>query len=96
MRKAINISAFLFFIWLILDAFNMPSALLNFLLVGELPGIQTNLPPVVMLAIISTAFGIIVFEMVVRRIEIIHRTRQQILSIASRRDRLPKRRFNRA
>lgn len=96
MRKAINLSALLFFIWLLLDAFNVPSLLLNFLLIGELPGMQTSLPPVAMLAIVSTLFGIIVFEIAARRVEIIHRTRQQIITITSRRNRLPKRRFNRA
>lgn len=95
MRKAINISAFLFFIWLVLDTLSVPSVLLNFLLVGELPGTQISLPPVIMLAILSTIFGVIIFETLARHIEITHRTRKQLLSI-SRRSQLPKRRFNRA
>lgn len=94
MRKAINISAFLFFIWLVLDTLNVPSILLNFLLVGELPGMHTSLPPIVMLVIISTVFGIVVFELLARRIEIARRTRQQLLN-ALRHSQLPRRRFHR-
>ncbi len=94
MRRAINISAFLFFIWLVLDALNMPSLLLNFLLVGELPGMQTSLPPITMLVIISTVFGIVIFELLARHIEIARRTRQQLLA-ALRHSQLPKRRFHR-
>jgi hypothetical protein len=95
MRKAINISALLFFVWLVLDTLNAPSALLNFLLVGELPGTTTALSPTLMLALMTAATGLIVFELAARRIEIVWRIRQQFIQVMTRRQRLPRRRFSR-
>jgi|GEM_PF-2028701 len=95
MRKAINYSALLFFVWLVLDALNVPSALLNFLLVGELPGTTTTLSPTLMLALTTAATGLIVFELAARRIEIVWRIRQQFIHVMTRRQRLPRRRFSR-
>lgn len=94
MRKIINISALIFFIWLVLDAFNIPSALFNFILLGELPGTEKSLSPTMMLAIMTTIVGIILFEMLARRFTVIRRTRQQFLALASKNERLPRRRFS--
>lgn len=96
MRKTINTAAFFFFIWLVLDAFNVPSTLLLFLVVGQVPGTDITVPPTVMLTIMTFAIGVILFELGARRIEIIRYVRQQALAIMTRRERLPKRRFTRA
>jgi hypothetical protein len=95
MKKTINILAFLFLVWLILDTFNTPSILLNFLLVGQLPGMGVTLSPSMMLAIMTVIGGVIVFEILARRIEVVWRIRQQFRSIIERRERLPRRRFTR-
>lgn len=96
MRKLINTSAFLFFIYLVLDAFKVFDNLLLFLLVGELPGTDTRLSPTTMLSLITVAIGIIVFEVSARHIESIRRIRKLFLTLLERKNRLPKRRFNRA
>lgn len=95
MRKAINIIALLFFTWLVLDTLNLPSQLLYFLLVGELPGTNTSLPPTAMLSLMTLAIAIILFEFGARRIEGIRQIRGQVITMLTRRERLPKRRFNR-
>jgi hypothetical protein len=95
MRKTINIFALLFLIWMVFDTFNVQSVLLNFLLVGEIPGATTNLSPSMMLAIMTAIGGIFVFEMLARRIEIMWRVRQHITKFIDRRERLPRRRYSR-
>ncbi len=80
MRKAINISALVLLIWLIVDALHIPEALISFLLVGEIPGSKTNLSPTLMLAIMTTAAGIVLFEVASHRYSGVRRFRQQILS----------------
>lgn len=95
MRKIINISALIFFIWLVLDTLQIPAILLNFILLGELPGTEKSLSPTMMLAIMTTVSGIIVFEMLARRFTVIKSTRQQFLSLMNKRERLPRRRFSR-
>ncbi len=95
MRKTINILSLLFLIWLVLDTFNVPSVLLNFLLVGQIPGASTTLSPSMMLAIMTATGGIIIFEMLARRIEVIWRIRQYVTKFIDRRERLPHRRYSR-
>lgn len=95
MRKIINISALIFFIWLVLDTLSIPSAFLNFILLGEVPGTQKSLSPTMMLAIMTTASGIIIFEMLARKFIVVRTTRQYLLSFISKRERLPQRRFGR-
>ncbi len=95
MRKTINIAAFIVFFWLVLDAFDVPSSLLNFLLVGALPGTAVSLPPTTMLAIMTGLIGVVVFEFSARRFEIVRRIRQLLFSVTTRRERLPARRFTR-
>lgn len=96
MRKFINISALLFFIFLVCDAFDVPYYVLTFLLVGEIPGTNTTLSPTTMLAIMSAASGMIIFELLARRIGVIYRTRQYMVEFLKRSERLPRRRFGRA
>jgi hypothetical protein len=95
MRKTINIFALLFLVWLMLDTFNVPSVLLNFLLVGQVPGASTTLSPSMMLAIMTALGGVLIFEMLARRIEMIWRIRQQLRKFIERRERLPHRRYSR-
>lgn len=96
MRKLINISALIFFVWLLLDALNIPSMLLYFLLMGELPGTNVSLSPTIMLALMTIASAILLFEFSARRIEVVWRIRQSLIHMMARRERLPRRRFNRA
>lgn len=93
MKKAINISALLFFIWLLLDALDIPQNILMFLLMGELPGTRTSLPPTVMLSLMTAIIGIVSFELLARRVTIVRRIRQQAMGIMARREKLPRRRF---
>lgn len=95
MRQFINISALVVFVWLLLDALNIPTMLLGFLLTGEIPLIGITLSPAVMLAITTTSAGIIVLELLARRISIIRRIRYHLASTIKR-ERLPKRRLGRA
>ncbi len=95
MRKTINICTLLFLGWLIIDAFHITDAVLNFLLVGVVPGTNTSLSPTMMLAIMTAISGIIIFELLARRVEIVHRIRQHFMKIVTKRERLPKRRFGR-
>lgn len=95
MRKIINLSALVCFVWLLLDAFQIPNILINFLLVGQIPGMNSSLSPNLMLAIMVTAAGTVVFEMLARRIEIVRRIRYHFVTIINQRERLPRRRFNR-
>lgn len=96
MRKTINTMALLLFIWLVLDAFDVPQMMLNFLLVGELPGTTVRLSPSTMLAIMTMATAIVIFELLARRFQIFRRIRYQLTHLQNMRERLPKRRFGRA
>lgn len=96
MRKLINISALILFVWLLLDALNIPSMFIYFLLVGDLPGTTVSLSPTVMLAIMTLTGGTLLFEYLARRVEVVWRIRRSLMHIALRRERLPKRRFHRA
>ena len=95
MRKTINISALILFIWLLLGAFNLPGMLLNFLLVGEIPGTTLSLSPTQMLAILTAVTGLVVFEILSRRVSAMRRIRNQILAITRERELPPRRRLNR-
>lgn len=95
MRKAINISALVLFVWLILDSLNIPHTFMMFVIMGELPGTNFSLPPTVMLSIMTLAIGILLFEFFARRMEVVWRIRQHLRQFVSRYSRLPKRRFNR-
>jgi hypothetical protein len=94
MRKTITITAFLLFIWLLLDVFHILDILINFILVGEIPGMQTSLSPTIMLAIVATLSMIVIFELLARRIKVVWQIRQQLRKFIERRERLPRRRFN--
>jgi hypothetical protein len=95
MRKAINISALLFFIWLILDTFQVLDKLMYFLVIGQVPGTTQSLSPTMMLAIMSGLIGIVVFETLARRFDVLRRIRRFFVGAVSRRERLPNRRFTR-
>jgi hypothetical protein len=95
MRKTIPMTALLLFIWLLLDAFHILDILINFILVGEVPGMKTSLSPTVMLAIMAALSMVVVFELLARRIKVIWRIRQQLHKFIERRERLPRRRFSR-
>lgn len=99
MRKTINIFTLLFLVWLVLDSFhvfdNLLDGIVSFLLVGALPGTTLTLSPTMMLAIMTTLSGIIIFELMARRFDIVRRIRYHFLNLSTKNARLPKRRFGR-
>lgn len=95
MRKTINITALLFFIWLILDAFQLHDKILYFLIMGEVPGTSIVLEPTTMLAIMSTLMGIVIFESLARHFDVVRKARRALLRVSDKRNRLPTRRFTR-
>lgn len=95
MRKTINILALVFFIFLVLDAVHAPELLMNFLIVGALPGSNTTLSPNTMLVLMTIASGVIMFELVLRRFGGFRNIRHYITHFGAKRERLPKRRFSR-
>jgi uncharacterized membrane protein YuzA (DUF378 family) len=95
MRKTINILALVFFVWLVLNTLQVPDLLMNFLLVGALPGSTTSLSPTMMLAIMTTCVGFIVFELLARRFGVFRNIRYHFINLTKKSERLPKRRFSR-
>ena len=95
MRKAINIFTLVFFIWLVMSAVDFPGVLLSFLIVGAIPGTDASVSPTIMLAITSLSGGYIIFEILARRVTTVRRIREQLVLVATRRERLPIRRFSR-
>lgn len=95
MRKAINIFTLLFFIWLVMSAVDFPSVLLSFLIVGAIPGTNASVSPTIMLAITSLSGAYIIFEVLARRVTTVRRIREHLVQLATRRERLPIRRFSR-
>jgi hypothetical protein len=94
-RKAINIITLLFFIWLVMDAFNILGVFLNFLLLGIIPGTTLTLSPAFMLGIMVGILIIILFEILARHFKSLQRVRQHIKRLAIRHAHLPGRRFSR-
>jgi hypothetical protein len=95
MRKIINIIALLVIVWLVLDTFHISDAIVGFILIGAIPGSSTTLSPTMMLAIMTTIGGIIVFELMARRFDVLREIRYHFLNFTKKQDRLPKRRFGR-
>jgi hypothetical protein len=95
MRKAINISALIVFIWLALDVLHIQDMLLGFILVGAIPGTAITLPPTFMFALLTALTIIIVFELLARRVESLKRVRHQLITKVSHLNRFPSR-FGRA
>lgn len=87
MRKTINTIALLFFIWLVLDTFNVFNILLNFLIAGEIPFIKIALPPSFMLTLMTVVASVVVFELLARRIEVVSRLRRTVFSYIFKRSR---------
>jgi hypothetical protein len=95
MHKTITITGLLFLTWIILDTFHMTDAIVSFLLVGAIPGSKASVSPSMMLAILTTLSGIIVFELMARRFHVIRRVRYHFLNFSRKQERLPKSRFGR-
>jgi hypothetical protein len=95
MHRTINTIALIFFVWLVLDTLHVPDIIVNFLLVGALPGTNITLSPTMMLAIVTTIGGIIVFELLARRFDVLLRFRQYFTGMIKKQERLPKHRFGR-
>lgn len=96
MRKIINILTLVFFVWLVLATFNVPDVVMNFILVGALPGSTTaSVSPSMMLAIMTTCVGLIVFELLARRFGVFRQIRYHFVNLVKKQNRLPKRRFSR-
>jgi len=85
MRKTINTLALIFFIWLVLDALNIPLMLLKFLIIGELPYSKIEVDPVMMLAILTAVATIVIFEVLARNVSSVRRFREQLLNFATKR-----------
>ncbi len=95
MRKAINIFTLLFFIWLVLSAIDFPSILLSFLIIGAIPGTNASVSPTIMLVVTSLSGAYIIFEILSSRVITVRRIREHLVNLATRRERLPLRRFSR-
>lgn len=100
MRKAINIFTLVFFLWLVLDALNVPNEFFNFLFgflaTGAVPGTTLSLTPTMMMALLSAATLFIAFEILARRYESLARVRQTVIGFAQRNRRATVRRLGRA
>jgi hypothetical protein len=75
---------------LILLSFHVDTLVIRFLLVGELPGGYSSLPPIVMLMIYSITFALTLVFLLAPRAQI-HEFSKRAHSIKSR---LPQKRFN--
>ena len=95
MRKAINIFTLLFFIWLVLSVIDFPSILLSFLIIGAIPGTNASVSPTIMLVVTSLSGAYIIFEILSSRVITVRRIREHLVNLATRRERLPLRRFSR-
>lgn len=95
MRKTINISALIFFIWLVIDALNIPHTLFYFLVAGAVPGTTITVSSTTMLVITCSLIGILVFEIIARHFGLIRTIKRQLKNTLTRRERLPNRRFTR-
>lgn len=78
-RKIINMSIIIISTWLIATVLHLPEMLLNFLLVGKVPGLNTYLSPTLMMAIMTATMGIIIFEIVARRYDSVRQWRRRLL-----------------
>jgi hypothetical protein len=96
MPRVINTIALLFLTWLLLDALNAPDAIINFLIIGAIPGSSQTISPSMMLAIMTTIGGIITFELLARRFDVVRQIRYHFINLTKKHNRLPKRRFGRA
>ncbi|MDB5183498.1 MAG: hypothetical protein JWO07_179 [Candidatus Saccharibacteria bacterium] len=96
MQKTITISGLIFLTWIILDTFHVINSIMSFMLVGAIPGSNASVSPTMMLAIVTTLGGIVVFELLARRFNVIRRIRYHFLVLTRKQDRLPKHRFGRA
>lgn len=96
MHKTTTTVAIVFLIWLVLDALHAPDILMNFILVGAVPGSSSaSLSPTMMLAIMTTCAGLIIFELLARRFDVFRRIRYHFTHLIAKQERLPKRRFGR-
>lgn len=95
MRKTINILALVFFVWLVLDTLRVPELLMNFLIVGAIPGSNVTLSPNTMLVLVTLISGIILLELALRHFGGFRNIRYYITHLGAKRERLPKRRFSR-
>ena len=95
MRGLINWAALLYFLWLVVDATGILTILIDFLLVGAIPGTSVTIPASTMLAIIGGIGTILLLDLASRRIAVVHRVRRHLFTLSDRRSRLPQRRFSR-
>lgn len=95
MRSIINWAALLYFVWLVANAFSLPSAFIDFLIVGALPGTSINVPAGTMLTIFSILTGLFLLELASRHIAIIYQVRKHLSRLGNQRSHLPQRRFSR-
>lgn len=95
MRRFINISAFVVFVWLVIDALKLPDELLGFILAGQLPYTNLVVPANVMITFI--AFGVLAGALVflVDKFADQKQIVYLVKAISNKNKHLPKQRFNR-
>lgn len=96
MRKTIKIVTVLFFILLAIVAFNLPTVLLNFLLVGAIPGTSLSVPPLAMLVLQLITIIFVSLEILARRSTHFFQIRVFVFGFVIRNVRLAFRVFRRA
>ena len=85
MRKTINTVTLLFFIWLVVDALNLPGILLNFLLVGAIPGTAVTLSPNIMMTLVVIIALVSIYAGLARRYDSLRRLRHNLAHLLGRR-----------
>lgn len=84
MRKTVNTVTLIYFIWLLLDALNIPGMLFNFLLIGEIPFMHISLPPTTMLAFFTASGFAVILEIMSHRVESVRRIRHNSVRLFNR------------
>lgn len=96
MRRALKTIIVIFFICFIIATFNLPSILLNFLLVGAIPGTSLSIPPLAMLVLQLSAIMFISLEILAKRSRYFQQIRSLVFSFVVRNVRQSFRVFKRA
>ena len=84
MLKIIKIIVMIVLIWLGINALHITDVFIDFLLVGKIPGLESNLSPTLMLAIITTTTGAILFEFTAKKFTPVSKWRKQVLQFIYR------------
>lgn len=80
----INIAALVLFVWLLLNAFHLPEAIIGFLFVGTIPGTTISLSPTVMLIFHVSMIALILFELLAHRFNSLKQFRLSMQELVAR------------